>query len=76
MRIVMIMTARTFVVEPAYEEWDEIQARNAGLWTKVSCWVGGQEINTVKGDRAYQTDKAGTHPSDGYPCHISFIEKI
>ncbi|KAE9378297.1 cytochrome P450 [Stipitochalara longipes BDJ] len=74
LRVVLIMTARSFVVEPAYEEWDMLQARNAGLWTKVANWTGRKEIDTVKGDRAFQTELAGSHPSDGYPCRVSLAE--
>ena len=36
LHIVLIMTARTFDLEPAYEAWDKIRARNTGWWTKMS----------------------------------------
>ncbi|KAF2188050.1 putative cytochrome P450 [Zopfia rhizophila CBS 207.26] len=63
MRIVSIMTVRTFILRPAYEEWDRIQAQNVSLWSKMSSLFGKEEINT-----------AGTHPSDGYPCRVSLVE--
>jgi cytochrome P450 len=74
LRVVLIMTARSFKLEPAYGEWDSMQAKNAGLWTNVTTWIGGKEIDTVKGDRAFQTEVAGSHPSDGYPCRVSLAE--
>jgi cytochrome P450 len=72
--IVLILTVRKFEVVLAYEEWDGIQAGREGLWTKMASWVRGDVINTVNGDRAYQMDKAGAHPSEGYPCRVSFVE--
>lgn len=74
LRIVMILTARSFEVTPAYEEWDTLQIGKEGVWTKVVRWVAGKEVDRVKGDRAYQMDKAGAHPSEGYPCRVSLAE--
>ncbi|KAL4900590.1 hypothetical protein BDW74DRAFT_188205 [Aspergillus multicolor] len=73
MRIVLVMTARTFEINPAYEEWDAMQTANEGLSSKFARSVGldGNQIKTVHGERAYQTEKAGTHPADGYPCRVS-----
>ncbi|CAG8983328.1 hypothetical protein HYALB_00007456 [Hymenoscyphus albidus] len=73
MRIALIMTCRTFDSKPAYDEWDRIRARNAGWWTKIDGMLGFGVMNEVRGDRAYQTEKAGTHPSDGYPCRVSLL---
>ncbi|KAH8586510.1 cytochrome P450 [Bisporella sp. PMI_857] len=73
MRIVLIMTARTFDFKPAYDEWDRIQALNESIWSKMRRSIFGREINTVRGDRAYPNDQAGTHPSDGYPCRVSIV---
>ncbi|PKY00379.1 putative cytochrome P450 [Aspergillus campestris IBT 28561] len=56
---VLALTVREFDVKPAYEEWDAMRAG----------W-GGEGVKTVWGDRAYQTDRAGTHPADGYPCRV------
>jgi len=74
LRVVLIMTARSFIVEPAYEEWDKLQASKAGLWTKIVALITGKEVNTVDGDRAFQTEQAGSHPSDGYPCRVSLVK--
>ncbi|EPE32645.1 Cytochrome P450 [Glarea lozoyensis ATCC 20868] len=70
-RIVMIMTVRMFDVKPAYEEWDAMREREIGVLGRFKKSVFGEPVKTVRGDRAYQTEKAGTHPADGYPCRIS-----
>jgi hypothetical protein len=77
MRIVLILTARTFDIQPAYEEWDTLQLENEGWLMRLARQLGlkGQEIKTVRGERAYQTVKAGAHPADGYPCRVAFLEK-
>ncbi|CAG8971815.1 hypothetical protein HYALB_00001925 [Hymenoscyphus albidus] len=73
-RTVMIMTTRTFDIRPAYEEWDKIKKRDMGLLSRTKTRVLGEPVRTVNGDRAYQTEKAGTHPADGYPCRISLVD--
>ncbi|KAF2746813.1 cytochrome P450 [Sporormia fimetaria CBS 119925] len=70
-RIAMIMTVRTFDITPAYDEWDAMQKEKGGVLGKLKAKVLGEPVKTVHGDRAYQTEKAGTHPADGYPCRIS-----
>jgi hypothetical protein len=70
-KIVMIMAARTVTVTPAYDEWDYLQAEKGGIWKKIVDSIGTEVINTVHGDRVYQSEKAGTHPADGYPCRIA-----
>lgn len=70
-RIVLILAARSFTIEPAYDEWDRIQNQHVGAWSKVSRFIWGANLDTVDGEKAYQTEKAGTHPSDGYPCRVS-----
>jgi cytochrome P450 len=75
-RIVLILTARRFRFEPAYEEWDEIQARKRSWWGALMLRFGGEEKKAVHGDRVYQTEKAGTHPSDGYPCRVVESEAL
>jgi hypothetical protein len=75
MRIVLIMTARTFEISPAYDEWDAEQRAKEGWWTKTMRRVGlkSEEIKTVMGERAYQTSRAGAHPADGYPCRVALV---
>lgn len=75
MRIVLVLTARRFVMKPAYEEWDTIQAGNDGVLRKIGKALGAvsSEPQAVNGDRAYQTDTAGVHPKDGYPCRVELL---
>jgi hypothetical protein len=73
-KIVLILAARTFEVTPAYEEWDRKQEQKRTFWQKTARWAGGEDINTVYGDRAYQSEKAGTHPADGYPCRVTVLQ--
>ncbi|KAF2649458.1 cytochrome P450 [Lophiostoma macrostomum CBS 122681] len=73
MKIALAMTARTFVIEPAYEEFQSIQ-RNRKSWlmsVAVSMLPRKAQMNTYRGDVVFQTEKAGAHPSEGYPCRIT-----
>ncbi|KAI9661098.1 MAG: hypothetical protein M1821_009425 [Bathelium mastoideum] len=70
MRIAIILTARVFAIKPAYDEWDAMQKRQMGWFTRIRRSVLGEPVN----DRAYQTEKAGTHPADGYPCRVSLAK--
>jgi cytochrome P450 len=76
LRVVLIMTARKFVITPAYDEWDAAQLKNKGLVQKFTQWLSGdrKRSKTALGERAYQTSKAGGHPADGYPCRVSLAE--
>ncbi|KAF1956349.1 cytochrome P450 [Byssothecium circinans] len=71
MKTVLVMTARTFKISPAYEEWDKMKVGNKGWLDRLGFVKRGPK--TVHGDRAYQTDKAGTHPADGYPCRVELL---
>ncbi|KAF2475930.1 cytochrome P450 [Lindgomyces ingoldianus] len=76
MRIVLVLTARLFDIRPVYDEFD---ARNAAeeSWVKrglKSVGVLKEPLKTVNGERAYQTEKAGTHPADGYPCRVEMAD--
>jgi cytochrome P450 len=75
-RIVLILAVRKFSIKPAYEEWDDIQTEREASWSKIASRLLGEKLNKVRGDRAYQTEKAGTHPSDGYPCIVSYTDQI
>jgi cytochrome P450 len=59
LRTVLALTAREFVISPAYEEWDRMH--------------GNRQIKTALGIRAYQVEGGGggAHPSDRYPCIVS-----
>lgn len=73
-RIVLAMTVRTFEIQPAYDEWDAQELAREGSAKKVLRMLGlSSSQKTVNGDRAYQTDDAGSHPADGYPCRIAML---
>jgi cytochrome P450 len=76
LRVVLILVARTFVITPAYDEWDADKENNRGPLRKVAGWLSGEgkREKTALGERAYQTSKAGGHPADGYPCRVSLAE--
>lgn len=59
LRAVLVMTARTFDITPAYDEWDRLHPR-AG-------------IKTVDGNRVYQAELGGggAHPVDGFPVRVT-----
>ncbi|KAF2875734.1 cytochrome P450 [Massariosphaeria phaeospora] len=75
MRTVLALTGRSFEISPAYDEWDREQERSEGWMKKLGKRVGlvREMPRTVHGDRAYQTEKAGTHPADGYPCRVELV---
>jgi hypothetical protein len=77
MKIVLVLNAREFDLTPAYQEWDTLQEQNEGWMekTKRSMGLRSEYPKTVNGDRAYQTEKAGTHPADGYPCRVTIRER-
>lgn len=68
-QIALILTLRMFDITPAYEEFD--RNRRMGVVEGLKAKVFGEPVRTVHGDRAYQTEKAGTHPADGYPCRVT-----
>lgn len=68
-RIVLAMTLRLFDIAPAYEEWDALKLKNEGFLGGLGRGFGKPVLNTVNGERAYQTEKAA-YPVDDYPCRI------
>jgi cytochrome P450 len=73
-RVVLILTARMFRFNSAYEEWDQMRAKQAGVWGSITGLFAMTDMNTVHEDRVYQTEKAGTHPSEGYPCRVELAK--
>ena len=57
LKLVLVMTARTFDVKSVYDEWDRL---NSTSGTK-----------TINGDKAYQILFGAAHPRDGLPCRVS-----
>ena len=62
LRTVLAMTVREFDIRAAYQEWDQLHP-------------SGGAVKTVRGERAYQIEKGGAHPADGFPCRVSFREE-
>lgn len=57
--MIAVLTLRELKVMGAYEEWDQLHgAKNAS--------------KTVDGERAYQIQLGSAHPSDGFPCRVTF----
>ena len=57
-KTVLVMTVCEFEIQDAYDEWDRVH------------YPGTQGKRTVWGERAYQIEKGGAHPADGYPCRV------
>jgi cytochrome P450 len=73
-RIVLVLTARSFEFRAAYSEDDQLRAKNAGIWQRLTRGLFKPEVNTVHGDRVFQTETAG-RPSDGYPCRVDILTR-
>jgi hypothetical protein len=73
LRIILIMTARTFNITPAYDEWDAAQLEKRSNLSSVKQWWRPKATGpkTVMGERAYPTSRPGGYPADGYPCRIT-----
>jgi cytochrome P450 len=59
LKIALVMTARTFEITPAYEEWDNLHPRKG--------------IKAVDGNRVYQAELGGggAHPVDCFPVRVT-----
>lgn len=59
LKVALVLTARMFVIMPAYDEWDKVHP------------VKG--IRSVEGNRAYQAELGGggAHPADGFPVRVA-----
>jgi len=72
-KLVLIMTARTFTITPSYEEFDALQQNRKGWFDRN---IRGERTreglsDKYNGDRVFPTEKAGSHPSNSYPCRVS-----
>ncbi|KAJ4304988.1 hypothetical protein N0V90_000516 [Kalmusia sp. IMI 367209] len=72
-KVALAMTVRRFKISPAYEEWDQRESRGVvdGVLRRVGLGNAGPMM--VDGDRAYQIEKGGAHPKDGYPCRVELL---
>jgi hypothetical protein len=57
-KITLLMTIREFDIKDAYDEWDRLNPRSG--------------IKSVNGERAYQISQGASHPSDGFPCRVTW----
>ena len=75
MRVILVMTVRTFDTKTAYDEWDALRSNQAGFISRLAQYTGFQDVKPklVNGERAYQTEKAGTNAIDGYPCRVILV---
>jgi polyhydroxyalkanoate synthesis regulator protein len=69
LRVALVMTIRTFCIRPAYKEWDTAKKGNLLEW----CSFRKAKNNEINRDRAYQIEKGGAHPAEGYPCSVKII---
>ncbi|KAF2655142.1 cytochrome P450 [Lophiostoma macrostomum CBS 122681] len=69
LRVVLALTVRSFDICPAYEEWDIYRPRS--ILERIG--FAKRKPGFVDGDRAYQIEKGGGHPSEGYPCIVTCI---
>lgn len=76
-KIVLVMTVRFFEIRPSYEDFYKTQMEGGGWFARLSrnFGLGRKEPGMYRGDRAYQTEKAGAHPSEAYPCYVSTRQK-
>jgi sterigmatocystin biosynthesis cytochrome P450 monooxygenase len=60
LKTVLVMTAREFDVQAAYDEWDKTHPP-------------GKRIVEHRGSRVYAAEKGGggLHPASGYPCRVT-----
>ncbi|KAI3391108.1 hypothetical protein diail_7959 [Diaporthe ilicicola] len=74
LRIAVILTCRDLELRDAYDDFDAERERELGFVEKTKRKFFGQPVRTVHGERAYQTDSAGLHPANGYPCYVSWAK--
>jgi cytochrome P450 len=60
LKVVLVMTARKFDIQPAYDQWDQIH--------------NNRHVRVVEGNRAYQVEGGGggAHPAERYPFTVTF----
>jgi cytochrome P450 len=77
LQIILVLTARSFNITPAYDEWDAMQVKQKSKLGNLMQWGRSKAVDpkTVMGERAYPTSRIGGYPADGYPCRIT-LEKF
>lgn len=73
LKVVLIMTVRKFEIAPAYDDFDKSTGNRTGCSHRIASkfGFGHKELCRYHGKRAYQIEKAGSHPSEAYPCYVS-----
>ncbi|CAI6320752.1 unnamed protein product [Periconia digitata] len=73
LRIILVLTARSFDIIPAYKEWDTMRRGRDTLVKRLFQWRRPKEgiPNTIFGETAYPTARSGGYAADGYPCRVS-----
>ncbi len=61
-KMILAMTVREFDVCGVYAEWDQVNRR------------GQRNVKSVEGERAYQIQLGSAHPSDAFPCRVTWAE--
>ncbi|KAI1855547.1 hypothetical protein JX266_000412 [Neoarthrinium moseri] len=74
LRIAVVLTCRDLEIRDAYNDFDAKMDNEMGMGEKVKRRIFGEPIRTLHGDRAYQTDSAGLHPVNGYPCYVKWAK--
>jgi hypothetical protein len=72
LRVAVILTCWDLEIRDAYDDFDAKQERELGFMQRTRRRLFGQPVRTVHGERAYQTDSAGLHPANGYPCYVNW----
>ncbi|KAF2731275.1 cytochrome P450 [Polyplosphaeria fusca] len=80
LKVALMCTIRTFKIEPVYEEWDAMKAKNAKLEVgKAYITSMGRQKDRkeqVGGERAYQVECGGAaHAKEGYPCRVTLLQQ-
>ncbi|KAI9148738.1 putative sterigmatocystin biosynthesis P450 monooxygenase stcS [Paramyrothecium foliicola] len=74
LKIAVIMTCRDLEIRDAYHDFDARKKREMGSLTRLRQRIFGKPLETLHGDRAYQTDTSGMHAADGYPCYVDWAK--
>ncbi|KAI1872994.1 hypothetical protein JX265_004629 [Neoarthrinium moseri] len=74
LRIAVVLTCRDLEIRDAYDDFDAKMDNEMGIGEKLKRWIFGEPMRTLHGDRAYQTDSAGLHPVNGYPCYVKWAK--
>lgn len=75
LRVAVVLTCRDLELRDAYAEFDAARESRLSLVERAKRTLFGPPVQTVHGERAYQTDSGGLHPANGYPCYVDWAKK-